>query len=112
MAKLAWLARIAPKVEETTTIYRVVSEAELKDIGEFGFRTKAGGYETGKLFTPTFEEAAQFGKYNYGFDGIPNTIMKVRVPNSVLNSAFKFEADGMNAISIPADQLHFCKDHH
>ena len=45
-------------------MYRAVSKAELDDIAQFGFRTKAGGYETGKLFAPTFKEAAQFGKNN------------------------------------------------
>lgn len=56
---------------------------------------KAGGYESGKLFASTLQEAIQFGKYNFGLDGIPNTIMKVRVPNSVLNGATKFGADGV-----------------
>lgn len=81
----------------------------MDDIAQFGFRTKAGGYETGKLFAPTLQEATQFGKANFMFDGIPNTIMKVRVPNSVLNGAYKFQTDGMNAISIPANQLNLLK---
>ncbi|PUZ19216.1 hypothetical protein DCM91_20835 [Chitinophaga costaii] len=84
-----------------------MSQAEVSDVAKFGFRMKAGGYETGKLFAPTLDEATQFGKYNFGLDGITNTIMKVRVPNSVLNGATRFGADGMNAISIPANQLKF-----
>ncbi|MBD1432701.1 RHS repeat-associated core domain-containing protein [Sphingobacterium sp. DN00404] len=92
-----------------STIYRAVSQAELDDIAKFGLRTKSGGYELGKLFAPTLKEATQFGKYNFGLDGIPNTIIKVRVPNSILNGAKKFGADGMNAISIPANQLHLLK---
>jgi hypothetical protein len=86
-------------------IYRAVSKAELDDIAEFGFRTHQGGYETSKLFAPTFQEAAQFGKGNFRFDGIPNYIMKVRVPSNVLDDSYKFTADGMNAISIQADKL-------
>lgn len=43
------------------------------------------------------------------FDGIPNTIMKVRVPNNVLNGAYRFGADGMNAISIPSNQLNLLR---
>ncbi|MEX2235381.1 MAG: RHS repeat-associated core domain-containing protein [Cyclobacteriaceae bacterium] len=93
----------------SSTIYRAVSTAEVDDIAHFGFRTKPGGYETGKLFAPTLQEATQFGKGNFMLDGIPNTIMKVRVPNSVLNGAHKFGADGMNAISIPANQLHLLR---
>ena len=92
-----------------STIYRAVSKAELDDIAKFGFRNKAGAYETGKLFAPTLEEAAKFGKNNFMFDGIPNTIMKVRVPNNVLNGAYRFGADGMNAISIPANQLNLLR---
>ena len=93
----------------SSTIYRAVSQAEAADIVKFGFRIKSGGYETGKLFATTLKEAAQFGKYNFGLDGIPNTIMKVRAPNSVLNGATRFGADGMNAISIPANQLNLLK---
>jgi len=89
-----------------TTVYRAVSKAELDDIAKYGFRNKAGAYETGKLFAPTLEEAAKFGKNNFMFDGLPNTLIKVQVPNSVMNGAFKFGADGMNALSIPANQLH------
>lgn len=86
-----------------------MSQAEAAEIAKFSFRMKSGGYETGKLFAPTLKEAAQFGKYNFGLYGIPNTIMKVRVPNSVLNGATKFGADGINAISIPANQLNLLK---
>jgi RHS repeat-associated protein len=92
-----------------STIYRAVSKAELDDIAKNGFRNKEGAYETGKLFAPTLEEAAQFGKNNFMFDGIPNTIVKVRVPNNILENAYKFGADGMNAISIPANQLNLLK---
>ena len=90
----------------SSNIYRAVSQPELDDIAKFGLRNKAGAYETGKLFAPTAREAAQFGKNNFMFDGHPNTIMKVQIPNSVLNNSYRFGADGMNAISIPANQLH------
>jgi ribosomal protein L18 len=92
-------------VRGTQTAYRAVSKAELDDIAAYGLRNKAGAYETGKLFAPTAKEAAQFGKNNFMFDGLPNTIIKVRVPNSVMKSAYRFGADGMNAISIPAEYL-------
>jgi hypothetical protein len=95
--------------ERYSTIYRAVSQAEVDDIAKVGFRMKSGGYETGKLFAPTLREATQFGKYNFRLDGVPNTIMKVKVPDSVLNGATQFGADGMNAISIPANQLHLLK---
>lgn len=70
-----------------------------------GLTSKSRAYEIGKLFTPTIEEAAQFGKNNFKFDGIPNTILEVKVPNSVMQKAYQFPADGMNAVSIPTEQL-------
>ncbi len=89
----------------TTTLYRAGSAAEVADVAANGVRTQAGGYETGKLFATSAGDASQFGKNNFGLDGIPNTVMKVRVPNSVMKTATKFEADGMKAVSIPATQL-------
>lgn len=58
-----------------STIYRAVSKAEFDDIAKFGLINKAGAYETGKLFAPTAREAVQFGKNNFMFDGLPNTII-------------------------------------
>jgi len=100
---------VASAAKGGTTVFRAVSKAELDDIAKFGLRNTSGAYETGKLFAPTLKEAAKFGKNNFMFDGIPNTIMKVRVPNSVMNNAYRFGADGMNAISIPANQLHLLR---
>ncbi len=106
IAKLSVEAAVEASVNEaSTTVYRAVSQAEVDDIAQFGFRNVSTGYETGKLFAPTMEEAVQFGKNNFMLDGIPNTIMQVQVPNSVLEGAYRFSADGMNALSIPSNQL-------
>ena len=85
--------------------------AELDDIATFGIRDIGAShtYSGDKLFAPTLSEAAKFGRINYGFDKLPNTIIKVKVPNSVLNNAYRFGADGMNAIEIQASQLHLLK---
>jgi RHS repeat-associated protein len=99
----------ATAAESSTTVFRAVSQGELEDIAAHGLRNRAGVYETGKLFAPTLEEAAQFGKNNFKFDRLPNAIMKVKVPNSVMQNAYRFGADGMNAISIPAECLQFLK---
>jgi len=84
-------------------IYRAVSKAELDDIAQFGLS------ETAKLFAPTAKEASQFGRNNFKFDKISNTIIKVKIPNSILQSSYKFTADGMNAISIQASLLSHLK---
>jgi hypothetical protein len=90
---------------ETTSLFRAVSSAELSDIGAGGLKTVQGGYETSKLFTTTAENAAQFGKNNFAFDGIPNTIIEAKVPQSVMSTATSFTADGMPAVAVPAEQL-------
>lgn len=36
---------------------------------------------------------------------MPNHLIEVNVPNSVLKNSFSFTADGMSAVSIPANQL-------
>ncbi len=92
-------------VGKSTTLYRAGSSLEVTDATANGLKTISTGYETGKLFATSASDASQFGKYNFGLDGIPNTIMKVKVPNSVMKTATKFEADGMKAVSIPEEQL-------
>ena len=96
----------------STNIYRAVSQAELEDIAQVGLRNQSN-YETGKLFAPTVTEAATYGRNNWlfsrGIYKVPHTVMRVKVPNSVLRNATFFEADGMNAISISADQLKLLK---
>jgi RHS repeat-associated protein len=93
------------------TIFRAVSDEELKDIANFGFRPNPNqrGYQDVKLFAPTIKEAAQFGKNNYRYDKIPNTIVEVKVPNRIMKESLKFPADRMNAISIDSDKLHLLK---
>ena len=89
----------------SATLFRAVSSAELTDAAANGVRNTATGYQTGKLFATTASDAAQYGKSNFGLDGIPNTIMKVKVPNSVMKTAYVGEMDGMKAVSIPTNQL-------
>ncbi|MNE15501.1 hypothetical protein D3C80_1084110 [compost metagenome] len=94
----------------STNFFRAVSKAELDDIATNGLRTTEGGYETSKLFTTTAENATEFGKLNYGFDGVPNTIIQAKVPNSVIKKSTFFNADGMPAVSIPAELLQKVKN--
>jgi len=89
------------------TLYRAVSKAELDDIARWGLRSRGGqyGYESGKLFATSLDDAATFGRNNFRFDGTPNFLIKVRAPRSAMKQAFTFGADGMNAVSIPSNQL-------
>jgi RHS repeat-associated protein len=98
-------AKVAETAKNSTTLFRSVSKVELDDIVEFGLRTKQGGYELSKLFATTLTDAARFGKNNFQFDKIANHLIKVEVPNSVIRDATFFTADGMKAVSIPANQL-------
>jgi RHS repeat-associated protein len=99
------LPKLSTGKSSGTTLYRAVSEAEKVDMGKNGVRNTSTGYETSKLFATTAADASQFGKNNFKLDGVPNTVVKVNVPNSVMKGATHFEADGMKAVSIPAAQL-------
>jgi hypothetical protein len=89
----------------STTLFRAASSTEVADMATNGVRNVSTGYETGKLFATSSSDAAQFGKNNFTLDGIPNTVVQVQVPNSVMKAATTFEADGMKAVSIPAEHL-------
>ncbi len=96
----------AIKTSSTTTLFRAVSDAEKLDILDHGVRNIGGsGYNLEKLFATSASDAAQFGKYNFGLDGVPNTIMKFKIPNSIMKNASRFETDGMKAVGIPSDYL-------
>ena len=89
----------------STNLFRAASAAEVTDMAENGVRNIATGYQSGKLFATSASDAAQFGKNNFGLDGIPNTVVKVKVPNSVMKTAYVGEMDGMKAVSIRDNHL-------
>lgn len=105
--KIIRFGRRAVDLRRGTTLYRAVSKAELDDIARYGLRSRGGqfGYESGKLFATSLDDAATFGRNNFRFDGTPNFLLKVRAPRSAMKQAFSFGADGMNAVSIPSNQL-------
>jgi RHS repeat-associated protein len=95
---------------KSTTLFRAVSEAELNDIAVNGLRVNpVTGYETSKLFATTAADAASFGRNNYAFDGITNTIIEVRVPAQTMRFAEKKVLDGYNAVSVPSNMLNTIK---
>ena len=75
--------------EGTTLLYRSVSDAELEDYAAEGVlrMNPNGGFDTGKLFAQTADDAAVQSVQNYKFDKTPFTIFEVEVPNSVLKKA-------------------------
>lgn len=96
-----------------TSLFRSVSQAELDDIAEHGIRVSPDGrgYQLGKLFATTAEDAAEYGRLLQNADEargkgrLPFHVIEVQVPNSVLDKAYFFEADGMRAVNIPAELL-------
>jgi RHS repeat-associated protein len=68
------------QADEGVDLFRAVSKAELDDIALNGLRMGEKGYETGKLFATSLEDAAQFGRYNFQLDKVPNQLIKVKVP--------------------------------
>lgn len=105
LSKGAGMVNSAVKGSGSATLFRAASSAEVSDMVTNGVRNTATGYETSKLFATSAADAAQYGKNNFKFDGVPNTVVKVKVPNSVMKNATVFQADGMRAVSIPANQL-------
>ncbi|WP_284464730.1 DUF6443 domain-containing protein [Chryseobacterium sp.] len=104
------VAKIGGLFSKSTTLYRSVSPAELADISANGLRVGETGYATEKLFTTTASDASFFSKSFYPWDKTANTIMKVKVPNSVMKTSGSFIMDGKSTISIPAGQLQNIKN--
>ena len=90
----------------TTSLFRAVSTAEADDIGRYGFRAAPDGrsYE-GKLFATSAEDAASFGRINYGLDNEPFHLVEARVPNEFADRLFSGTADRMPFRSVDPDQL-------
>ncbi len=86
--------------EGKTILYRAVSQAELDDIAIHGIRN-APGYETGKLFATSAQDAANFGRLNYGLDKQPFTIIKTSIPNKYSSMLYRGEMDLMQSVSVP-----------
>ena len=86
----------------STKLYRAVSKAELDDIANNGIRN-ASGYESGKLFATTVQDASNFGNLNYKFDKEPFTIIQTKIPNKYSSQLYKGEMDLMDVISVPND---------
>lgn len=98
--------RAADAAGGTTSLFRAVSTAEADDIGLHGFRAAPDGrsYE-GKLFATSSDDAARFGRINYGLDGQPFHIVEARVPNDFADRLYAGTADRMPFRSVDADQL-------
>ena len=107
---IKYLSAGFPKITEyDKLLYRAISIKELKDILLNGLRNKPGAYETGKLFAPTLEEAAQFGKNNFGFDNEPNSLIVIAISDIIYRNSDKFVADGMNAVLFHENYLTLIK---
>jgi hypothetical protein len=83
-----------------TTLYRAVSQAEVDDIAINGIRN-APGYETGKLFATSAQDAANFGRLNFSLDKQPFTIIRTSISNKYASILYRGEMDLMQSISVP-----------
>lgn len=98
--------RAADAAGGTTSLFRAVSTAEADDIAQYGFRQAPNGqsYE-GKLFATSAEDAARYGRINYGLDQQPFHIVEASVPNSFADRLYTGTADRMTFRSADPDQL-------
>lgn len=87
-----------------TSLFRAVSQAELDDIANFGLRNSSG-YETGKLFATSAQDASNYGRLNFGFDNKPFSIIKTSISSEYKPLMYQSEMDLMKAVSVPSDLL-------
>jgi hypothetical protein len=90
----------AARASKRIPLYRAVSQAELDDIALNGIRNLPG-YETGKLFAGSVQDATNFGRLNYRFDKLPFTIIKTSIPKKYGSMLYRGEMDLMQGISVP-----------
>jgi hypothetical protein len=88
--------------ESVSKVYRVVSEAEYADIQNNGIRVNPDntGYQEGKLFYTYYEDALRGQTLFQKAYGQTSIIIEISYPTNVVNNAFHFTPDGINAIFI------------
>ncbi|MEI8109255.1 MAG: RHS repeat-associated core domain-containing protein, partial [Verrucomicrobiota bacterium] len=86
----AGLLAKADAAEGTTTLWRSVSAAELRDVGANGLRQSAGSMGN-KWFAESAADAAAWGKKFYAFDKEPVFTLRVEVPDSVANQMLRMD---------------------
>jgi RHS repeat-associated protein len=102
-----WTGKPTTVPPKTTSIYRAVSSKEYNDISENGLRPNPDGtgYQEGKLFYKSYEDAVKnTAAYDARF-GQESTIIEIKVPNSSSQYFTNFEMDGFNVIYIKAQDL-------
>lgn len=88
-----------------TRLYRAVSDAELEDIRQAGFRHGEGTLET-KVFTTSVEDAAFFARYVlFPLDQKPLTIIEVEVADNLGERFFPFITDGKATVAVDLSLL-------
>jgi hypothetical protein len=83
-----------------------VSGGEADDIAANGFRAAPNGRSfEGKLFATSAEDAARYGRINYGLDQQPFHIVEARVPTSFVDQLYTGTADRMTFLGVNPEQL-------
>jgi RHS repeat-associated protein len=97
-----WSGKSLSTTNASTDVYRVVSNAEQQDIRNNGIRVNPDGtgYQDGKLFYTSYEDALKGQALFKNAYGQQSTIVKVTYPTHITNNAYLFQADGMNAVMI------------
>lgn len=82
------------------SLFRAVFQAEYQDIISSGvIRNTPTGYETGKLFATTYDDATKFGNLLARWESNPDfKILEVDVPDNL--KVTEFTADSMKAVAV------------
>jgi hypothetical protein len=92
----------------SVTLYRALGPAEVADVAEIGgFRVDptGRGYETGKLFTRSYDDASAFAVSSGQWEAPATAIATVVVPAAALPEVVSIEVDGMVCCFVPAGAL-------
>jgi RHS repeat-associated protein len=90
---------------KSINLYRAVSQEELISVSNNGFTVIEGGYDTGKLFAKSAQDASNYGKLFYQFDKKPFFILKTSIQTKFESQLFRTEMDLMEATSVPSNLL-------
>jgi hypothetical protein len=108
VGKLAGKASKVLRGGDTTTLYRAVTEAELKSIKSTKSFTNPKGIEN-KYFSTTAEGASSYGKQaSKAFGDGPHTIIKTEIPTSSITPNMRVPNGvdgGIPTVVVPTNKL-------
>ena len=102
-----WLKHVDDVVPDRNLddLFRAVSDAELDDIAEAGFRQGPNAMET-KLFATSAEDAGTYARdVLFPIDGQPLTVVQAVTPTNIVSQMDSVVTDGMPTMGLPPELM-------